>query len=260
MNGIVFTIAASVVPQLLRTSDPKAFFPLAFCVVGVILAGAAIRASMKGGSGDVPLVRRRTAADVEPAEAYEAMPDKPNLDVVLGHPGGLRRGDEDFFAAALGNAVLGQSTLSSRLGMRLRDREGLTYGVISRFFGASLLDGPWAATFSVAPASLARAEAAAREEIARFVSGGPDERELDDERAAMAGAYRVALATPGGQARELARLGRHGLPAAEIDLIPGRILATGRAEVAAAVRRHIDPARLCLAAAGGLVANPAAAD
>ena len=214
----------------------------------------------KGGSGDVPLVRRRTAADVEPAEAYEAMPDKPNLDVVLGHPGGLRRGDEDFFAAALGNAVLGQSTLSSRLGMRLRDREGLTYGVISRFFGASLLDGPWAATFSVAPASLARAEAAAREEIARFVSGGPDERELDDERAAMAGAYRVALATPGGQARELARLGRHGLPAAEIDLIPGRILATGRAEVAAAVRRHIDPARLCLAAAGGLVANPAAAD
>ncbi len=47
VNGIVFTIAASVVPQLLRTSDPKAFFPLAFCVVGVILAGAAIRASIR---------------------------------------------------------------------------------------------------------------------------------------------------------------------------------------------------------------------
>ena len=47
VNGIVFTIAVSVVPQLLRTSDPKAFFPLAFCVVGVILAGAAIRASIR---------------------------------------------------------------------------------------------------------------------------------------------------------------------------------------------------------------------
>ena len=47
VNGIVFTIAASVVPQLLRNSDPKAFFPLAFCVVGVILAGAAIRASIR---------------------------------------------------------------------------------------------------------------------------------------------------------------------------------------------------------------------
>jgi HEAT repeats len=47
VNGIVFSVAASVVPQLLRTSDPKALFPLAFCVVGAILAGAAIRASIR---------------------------------------------------------------------------------------------------------------------------------------------------------------------------------------------------------------------
>src|SRR5208282_3610040 len=46
-NGIVLTIAVSTVPQLWRTSDPKALFPLAFCVVGVILAGAAIRASIR---------------------------------------------------------------------------------------------------------------------------------------------------------------------------------------------------------------------
>ncbi len=214
----------------------------------------------RGGSGEVPAVARRSPTDVDPAEARDAMPDKPNLDVILGHPGGLRRSDAEFFAAALGNAVLGQSTLSSRLGMRLRDREGLTYGVISRFFGASLLDGPWAATFSVAPANLARAVAAARDEIVRFVAEGPSESELDDERAAMAGSYRVALAAPGGQARELVRLGRHGLPVSEIDAIPGRILATGRDDVVAAVRRHVDPARLCLSVAGGLVANPAGAD
>ncbi|MFZ3371095.1 MAG: HEAT repeat domain-containing protein [Candidatus Sulfotelmatobacter sp.] len=47
VNGLVFTLAVSVVPQLLRTSDPKAFFPLAFCVVGVILASAAIKASIR---------------------------------------------------------------------------------------------------------------------------------------------------------------------------------------------------------------------
>ncbi|MGD0506493.1 MAG: hypothetical protein ABSA27_01765, partial [Terriglobales bacterium] len=47
VNVIVLPIAVSVVPQLLRTFDPKAFFPLAFCVVGVILAGAAIRASIR---------------------------------------------------------------------------------------------------------------------------------------------------------------------------------------------------------------------
>jgi hypothetical protein len=47
VNGIVFTIAVSIVPPLWRASDPKALFPLAFCVVGVILAGAAIRASIR---------------------------------------------------------------------------------------------------------------------------------------------------------------------------------------------------------------------
>ncbi len=47
VNGIVFTIAISVVPQLWRTSDPKVFVLLAFCMVGVILAGVAIRASIR---------------------------------------------------------------------------------------------------------------------------------------------------------------------------------------------------------------------
>jgi zinc protease len=209
-----------------------------------------------GGCREAPEVARRWPADVKPGEKRESMRDKPNLDVVVGHPGGLRRADDDFLAASLGNSVLGHSTLSSRLGMRLRDREGLTYGVISRFFGASLLDGPWAATFSVAPPNLDRALAALREEIARYAAEGPTDGELADERAAMAGSYRVSLATPSGMARELARLARHGLPVTEIDRIPEKILAIRREDVVGAVRRHIDPGRLCVAVAGGLVAKP----
>jgi hypothetical protein len=46
-NGIVFTLAFTSLPQLWRTSDPKIFLVLAFCAVGVILAGAALRASIR---------------------------------------------------------------------------------------------------------------------------------------------------------------------------------------------------------------------
>ena len=46
-NAIVFTVALSTVPKLWRASDPKAFFPLGFCVLGVILASAAMRASIR---------------------------------------------------------------------------------------------------------------------------------------------------------------------------------------------------------------------
>ena len=200
-----------------------------------------------------PELSRRGPNDAEPGAAREPMADKPNLDVVLGCPGGLRRRDDDFLAALLGNAVLGQSTLSSRLGRRLRDREGLTYGVVSRFFGASLVDGPWATTFSVAPTELERALTVCREEIAGFVADGPTEAELADERAAMAGSYRVSLATPSGVARELARLARHGLPLAVLDALPERILGTTRDEVVAATVPHIGPESLSVAVAGELV-------
>jgi len=47
VNGIVFTIAVSVVPQLWRTSDPKAFVVLIFCAAGIIVAGAAMRVSIR---------------------------------------------------------------------------------------------------------------------------------------------------------------------------------------------------------------------
>ncbi len=232
-------------------------------IVGDFDPGAAVAtlvellAGWEGGIPVPPELSRRGPNDAEPGAAREPMADKPNLDVVLGHPGGLRRTDGDFLAALLGNAVLGQSTLSSRLGQRLRDREGLTYGVVSRFFGASLADGPWATTFSVAPTALERALTVCREEIARFVADGPSDAELADERAAMAGSFRVSLATPAGMAREIARLARHGLPMSLLDSLPEQVLGTTRDEVLAATRAHIAPKSLSVAAAGSLV-DPAA--
>jgi len=213
---------------------------------------AELLAGWEGGTAAPPAIARLGPAEGGAGEVRDSMPDKPNLDVVLGHAGGLRRRDDDFLAAVLGNSVLGHSTLSSRLGQRLRDREGLTYGVISRFFGASLVDGPWAVTFSVSRANLDRAVASARDEIERLLADGPEEAEMADERAAMAGSYRVALATPGGVARELARLARHGLPVSEIDTLPETVLATPTAAVREALRRHVDPTRLALAVAGDL--------
>lgn len=46
-NAISLTVAVSTVPKLWRNSDPKAFFPLAFCAVGAILAGMALRATIR---------------------------------------------------------------------------------------------------------------------------------------------------------------------------------------------------------------------
>ncbi|MGA7472460.1 MAG: hypothetical protein WBP65_24020 [Candidatus Sulfotelmatobacter sp.] len=46
-NTIAVTVAVTTVPKAWRTSNPAALLPLLFCVVGVVLAGAAARASMR---------------------------------------------------------------------------------------------------------------------------------------------------------------------------------------------------------------------
>ena len=48
-------------------------------------------------------------------------------------PRDLKRTDADFLACSLANSALGQSSLTSRLGVRVRDTEGLTYGIHSSF-------------------------------------------------------------------------------------------------------------------------------
>jgi zinc protease len=178
------------------------------------------------------------------------MPDKANVDIVLGHAGRLRRTDPDYMAAIIGNAALGYSTLSSRLGVRVRDQEGLTYGIISRFFEPSFLDGPWAVSVTVNPANVERALASARDVLARYVDEGITPQELDDEKSAFVGSFLVGLGTNGGIAAQLLLAEVFGFGPAYLDQLPEQVRALTREEVNAAIRAHLHPERLITVIAG----------
>ncbi|HSL18567.1 MAG TPA: pitrilysin family protein [Methylomirabilota bacterium] len=178
--------------------------------------------------------------------------DRPNLDLLLGHRGRLRRGDPDQAAAILANSCLGQSALTSRLGMAVRDTAGLSYSVYSRFFGTLELAGPWAASCSVSAANLERAIALCRQVIGDYAADGPTEDELADERQAQSGAYLVGLATNAGIARELVTALTAGEPVSRLDDYPTELLATTRDQVMDAIARHLHPDQLTVAAAGSL--------
>ncbi len=186
------------------------------------------------------------------AETRIAIADRPNLDVFLGRAGRLRRSDPSYPAAILANSCLGQSTLTSRLGAEIRDRAGLTYGIYSRFFGTLEIPGPWAIFLSVGPSDLERSVELCRAVLAAYWREGPGEAELEDERLALAGSYRVALATNAGVARELVTLLTVGESVEGLDRYPERLLAVGREEVMEAIRTHLDPDGLAFAAAGSL--------
>ncbi len=195
----------------------------------------------------LPQVRARP-----PLERHDdvALERKANVDIVIGRATSLVRRGDDYLAATIANGILGQSTLSSRLGLQLRDREGLTYGVTSAFLCAGLLGGPWRVGVSVNPANVERAVASVREVLRAYAQTGPGARELHAQRNSMAGQHHVALATDAGVAAQLERLAYYDLADDDVDTYRERLEAVPIADVTAAARRYLGEGELIVVAAG----------
>ena len=113
-------------------------------------------------------------------------PDKDNAMFAAGLNISMRDDDPDFAAIMLGNFVLGGGALSNRLGNRIRQKEGISYGVGS-WFQADPLDksGGFGAYAIYAPENAARLEAAFKEEVNKVVTEGITKEELETAKKAM---------------------------------------------------------------------------
>ena len=179
------------------------------------------------------------------------MKDKVNADVLLAHDSRLLRTDPDFLATTLGVAALGQSTLSSRLGLRVRDTEGLTYGINARV-SAGRYSGPFAVSLTVAPANLRQAIASARAVLDELVSGGITPKEVDDEKRSRTGKFKVDLASNSGIAGALDMAETYDFGIDYLDSFPDMVAALTKDEIDAGIRKHIRPGELVEVAAGDL--------
>ena len=176
--------------------------------------------------------------------------DKANVDILLGSAAPLRRASEDYYAAVLANSALGQSTLSSRLGLQVRDKEGLTYGINSAFRAPSLAAGPWYIGVSVNPFNVERAINSALEVLRDYVEQGIRADELADQKSAAIGSYKVSLATNRGLARALWNAEFYKLGIDYLDRYPQIIQNVTLEEVNAAIRKYFRPDQLTIVISG----------
>jgi zinc protease len=180
------------------------------------------------------------------------MKDKASVDVLLGLPASLHRDSADFYAASLANSALGESTLSSRLGLQVRDIEGLTYGINSRFRSPSLVAGAWYVGVTLNPQNVERAIASTLEVLRKYVAEGITPEELADQKSAAIGSFKVGMATNGGLARVMWNAEFFGLGADFVDRYPSIIESVSLEEVNAAIRKYFRPDELTIVAAGDL--------
>ena len=102
-------------------------------------------------------------------------PDKSNAEYLAGLAFALSDNDPDYPALRIGNFIFGGSTLASRLGDRIRQKDGLSYGATSSLTASSR--DPVASmtiTVSTNPANIDKVTAAVTEELERFLKDGPD--------------------------------------------------------------------------------------
>ena len=163
----------------------------------------------------------------------------------LGHRT-VARGHDDYPALEIAGVLLGAgSGLTGRIPQRIREREGLAYtATADAIAGASLDQGRFAVYVGTAPATVAQAEASARDEIARFLAEPITESELTDAKAFLLGREPFRRETGRQWADLMAASLILDLPLDDPEWHTSRIAALEARDVEAAARRHLDPSRL----------------
>ncbi|HSI53545.1 MAG TPA: pitrilysin family protein [Ramlibacter sp.] len=253
----------------LTEGDLRAFQQARYAGAGLFLAivgdvdPAAAIAEVEKLFGGIARGERRSFAALPRAVAAAAttreavtLRGKANMNVIMGTASGLRRNDPDYEAALVANAALGQTALSSRIGRRVRDTEGLSYSLASRYLLSDELDGVWMVNINVAPQNLARAIRSTREEIDKFAREGATDLEVQTQKNFFAGNYQVNLGSNAGIASALAIAEKFGHGPRYLDEYPARIAAVTTEQANAAMRRHFFADRLHLIVAGDLTTLP----
>lgn len=141
--------------------------------------------------------------------ASDFVGEAANVEVRIGCRLALKRSERSWYAMRVMNHLLGGSTLTGRLGLRLRDQLGLTYGVTSGFSparGVQGRDGVWTTGITVNRDNVDTAIEEFRKVLDGFVAAdtrnpnGITPEDIADARNALVGDLAVSLSSMGGVA------------------------------------------------------------
>jgi zinc protease len=184
----------------------------------------------------------------EPIRRHISIGGKMQTDLVLGTLG-PRRGDPDFFAAALGNNILGQLGMMGRIGEIVREQNGLAYYAAANLV-ASYAAGSWEISAGVEPPNLEQVIDLMLTEIQRFTRETVSREEMEDSKANLVGRLPLALQSNAGVAGALINIERFQLGLDYYRQYPALIQKVTREEVLETARRFLGLERMVIVSAG----------
>lgn len=178
-------------------------------------------------------------------------PEKANAVYLAGYGFAMRDDDPEYPAIVIGGYMIGGGFLNSRLATRIRQKEGLSYGVRGGFVASPLdKDASFSASMIYNPQNVEKLGVAFREEIERAAREGFTSEELEAARTGWLKSRKVNRASDGSLAGTLSSYFFYGrdlnFDAQREEMVRQLTLE----QVNAAMKKHLDYARMISVKAG----------
>jgi zinc protease len=183
---------------------------------------------------------RRQYQKVEAVNKAIETPDKANATFYAGISLNLSDEHADYPALAFGNFLLGGGFLNSRLAVRIRQKEGLSYGVSSMLSASPKEPGGMFMMRAIcAPQNVQKVEAAFKEELARALKDGFTPEELEAGKTGWLQSRRVSRAQDNMLANGLASAAYNDRTMAFDAELEKKIQLLTPAQIQQAMQRHL---------------------
>lgn len=226
---------------------------------------AAVRKSISTnfGTWKSPIPFKRIQAvfqEISPANSAIKTPDKANALFLAGQNLQLQETDADYPALLLGNYMLGGGFLSSRLAVRIRQKEGISYGVGSNLTGSPFDKSGSFMTYAIyAPENAEKLEKAFYEEIEKVVNEGFTADELKAAKSGWLQSRSVSRSQDNELSSRLNNYLYYDRTLAFDAEFDKKVEALTTEQVNTTMKKFIDPKKISIVKAGDFdkkVANP----
>ena len=194
----------------------------------------------------------REPRPIAPTRIFDNTPDKENAVYRARVALNLRDDDPDAPALILANEIMGGgSGLHSRLVDRVRQKDGLSYGI-----GSSLLvngrdrAAAWAIGAIAAPQNIDRVETDVREELDRLLKNGFEDKEVEEARQGVLQSRLLARSDDAAVAAAWVSNLDLGRTFAFSQQLEEKLRALTADQMTQVLRRYIDPQQLTIVIAG----------
>ena len=220
----------------------------------------AIRDFSNNWKSEVPFKRipRVHVANTKGTLESISTPDKANAAYVAMMTLPIRDDHPDYPALAIGNFILGSGGLSSRLGDRVRQQDGLSYAIQSNLQPSVVDERSAFLIFAISnPENAPKVSAAIQEELQRLLRDGITEAELEAAKSGYLQEQQISRSSESMLAMLIEAYSFAGRDVLFIEQQEQAISKLTADNVNTALRKHLQPERLFVVQAGDFPAAPA---